>query len=212
MFKFIQIAMIVMISFIYTLQANCSHCGADADHHEHDAEHHHENGSANADSEVHSIHAYQAKTLSGQAVSLSEYKGKVLLIVNTASKCGLTPQYKDLENLYKTYKDRGFSVLGFPCNQFNNQEPGSAEEIKNFCTLNYGVSFPMFQKIEVNGSNTHPLYAFLKDHAPAESGQKDIRWNFTKFLVDANGNVVNRFAPMTSPKALVADIEALLKK
>jgi len=156
------------------------------------------------------VHDFSAQTLSGSPIKLDAYKGKVLLIVNTASKCGLTPQYKGLEALYETYKDRGLVVLGFPCNQFGGQEPGSAEEISSFCEINYGVSFPMFGKVEVNGPGTHPLFAHLKAEAPAFLGLRDLKWNFTKFLVDKDGRVVDRYAPTTSPESIAKDIEKLL--
>ena len=143
-------------------------------------------------------------------VSLEEFKGRVLLIVNTASKCGFTPQYAGLEQLYRTYKDRGFAVLGFPCNQFGAQEPGTAEEIGAFCERNYGVSFPIFAKIEVNGTGAHPLYRFLKEGKRGIFGTERIKWNFTKFLVDRGGNPVSRYAPRTEPRRLAAAIERLL--
>jgi glutathione peroxidase len=146
----------------------------------------------------------------GRPVCLDEFRGQVLLIVNTASRCGNTPQYAGLEQLYRTYKERGFAVLGFPCNQFGAQEPGSAAEIASFCERNYGVSFPLFAKIEVNGSEAHPLYQFLKKAKPGIFGTDRIKWNFTKFLVDRHGSVVCRYAPSTKPKALTAGIEALL--
>ncbi|MFZ0744464.1 MAG: glutathione peroxidase [Terracidiphilus sp.] len=158
------------------------------------------------------LYAFSAPLLGGRAVSLEEFKGQVLLIVNTASKCGFTPQYAGLEELYRTYKDRGFAVLGFPCNQFGRQEPGTASEIGTFCQCSYGVSFPMFEKIEVNGSNAHPLYRFLKDGKPGIFGTKRIKWNFTKFLVDHAGNVVDRFAPRTEPVEMVNEIEAALSR
>lgn len=143
-------------------------------------------------------------------VKLSDFKGKVLLIVNVASKCGFTPQYQGLEKLYRKYKDKGFEILAFPCNQFGNQEPGTNEEIKEFCTTNYNVTFRLFDKIEVNGPNTHPLYKFLKDAKPGLMGTKDIKWNFTKFLVDRNGFVIDRYAPQTTPESIEKDIEKLL--
>jgi glutathione peroxidase len=151
-----------------------------------------------------------AQTLRGQDVLMSEYKGKVILIANTASKCGLTYQYEGLEALYKKYKDQGLVVLGFPCNQFGNQEPGGEKEIAEGCLINYGVSFPVFSKIEVNWENTHPIFKYLKSHIFNLFGQK-IKWNFTKFLVDKNGNVVKRIAPMTKPEKLEKIIEKLLK-
>lgn len=149
------------------------------------------------------------KTMDGQDKLLGDYKGKVLLIVNTASKCGFTPQYQGLEDLYRRYKDRGFVVLAFPCNQFGHQEPGSESEIQQFCTTRYDVSFPVFAKIEVNGANAHPLYRYLKDEKPGVLGTKAIKWNFTKFLVDRSGYVVRRYAPADKPESLTGDIEQL---
>ncbi len=157
-----------------------------------------------------SIYDFTAKSLDGRDVSLSQFKGEALLIVNTASKCGFTPQYAGLEQLYRTYKDRGFSVIGFPCNQFGSQEPGGSAEIGQFCMKNYGVSFPMFEKIEVNGPGAHPLYNYLKDEKPGLLGSKNIKWNFTKFLVNREGEVVDRFAPLTKPGDLVKPIEEVL--
>jgi glutathione peroxidase len=146
----------------------------------------------------------------GQPVGLDEFQGQVLLIVNTASRCGNTPQYAGLEQLYRSYKERGFAVLGFPCNQFGAQEPGTGAEIASFCERNYGVSFPLFAKIEVNGPQAHPLYQFLKRAKPGIFGTERIKWNFTKFLIDRQGRVVGRFAPSTTPQKLAAAIEALL--
>ncbi|HLR03449.1 MAG TPA: glutathione peroxidase [Virgibacillus sp.] len=156
-----------------------------------------------------SIYDFSAKTIDGEEKSLGDYKGKTLLIVNTASKCGFTPQYEGLENLYQTYKDQDFAVLGFPCNQFNNQDPGTDDEISEFCQKNYGVSFPMFSKIDVNGENAHPLFKYLTSE---EKGMvtKNIKWNFTKFLVNKDGDVVDRFAPQTKPENIKKDIEAVL--
>jgi glutathione peroxidase len=154
-----------------------------------------------------SIYDYSAKSISGKLINLSDYKGKVLLIVNTASKCGFTPQFESLQKLYEKYLDKGFYVLGFPCNQFGEQDPGTDEEIKSFCSLNYGVTFPMFSKIEVNGKNTHPLFEYLKSKSSGLFNQK-IKWNFTKFLVDRNGKVVNRFSPSTDPVSLVKYINS----
>lgn len=151
-----------------------------------------------------------ADNLSGQAVNLAQYKGKVLLIVNTASKCGFTPQYKGLEAVYQQFKDKGVEVLGFPCNQFGAQEPGQAEEIGAFCEKNYGVTFPLFAKIDVNGDHAHPLFQKLKQDAPGILGTESIKWNFTKFLVRKDGTVYNRYAPATKPEELIADIEKLL--
>ncbi|KYZ85591.1 glutathione peroxidase [Alcanivorax sp. KX64203] len=157
------------------------------------------------------IYDYNAVTLDGEERSLADFKGKVLLIVNTASKCGFTPQYKGLQALYQRYKDRGLVVLGFPCNQFGHQEPGDEVEIGAFCEKNYGVDFPMFAKIDVNGSDAHPLYRYLKSEAPGLLGSEGIKWNFTKFLVDQSGRVVRRYAPKDKPEALAADIEKALK-
>ena len=153
---------------------------------------------------------FSAALANGEPKDLSDYQGKVLLIVNTASKCGFTPQYTGLETLHQTYGERGFSVLAFPCNQFGGQEPGSEEEIQSFCDLNYQTSFPLFSKIEVNGAASHPLYAHLKEQAPGVLGSKRIKWNFTKFLVNQHGEVVKRYAPSTKPEAIASDIEALL--
>lgn len=148
--------------------------------------------------------------LEGGDSTLADYAGKVLLIVNTASQCGFTPQYAGLEQLYRDYKDRGLVVLGFPCNQFGAQEPGSAAEITAFCQRNYGVSFPLFAKIDVNGDQAHPLYVHLKHSAPGVLGTEAIKWNFTKFLVNRQGEVVGRYAPTTTPQDLAKDIEAQL--
>jgi glutathione peroxidase len=156
-----------------------------------------------------SIYDFSATTLAGTETSLKQFQGKVLLIVNTASNCGFTPQYRGLEELHQAFAARGFSVLGFPCNQFGHQEPGEGAEIAQFCSRNYGVSFPMFQKIEVNGDNAHPLYRFLKSERSGLLGSA-IKWNFTKFLVDRSGRVVQRYAPTTTPDSLKKDIEALL--
>jgi len=153
---------------------------------------------------------FSAVLANGESQDLNDYQGKVLLIVNTASKCGFTPQYTGLESLHQTYGERGFSVLAFPCNQFGGQEPGSEEEIQSFCDLNYQTSFPLFSKIEVNGAASHPLYAHLKEQAPGVLGSKRIKWNFTKFLVNQHGEVVKRYAPSTKPEAIASDIEALL--
>jgi glutathione peroxidase len=157
------------------------------------------------------VYQFSAPLLDGRTVSLADFKGEVLLIVNTASKCGYTPQYAGLEELFRTYKDQGLEILGFPCNQFGEQEPGSAEEIGAFCEKNYGVSFPIFEKIDVNGEHAHPLYRFLKGEKSGIFGTEAIKWNFTKFLVDRQGKVMDRFGPSTEPKALAAPIEALLK-
>lgn len=158
-----------------------------------------------------SIYDFTAKTLQGKDVSLGDYRGKPILIVNTASKCGFTPQYEGLEKLWRAHQAKGLVVLGFPCNQFGAQEPGSAGEIESFCQVNYGVSFPMFAKIDVNGKDEHPLYTFLKQEKPGALGvigMSGIKWNFTKFLVDRSGQVVGRFAPTTKP----ADLEKAIAK
>jgi glutathione peroxidase len=157
-----------------------------------------------------SIYDFKATSLDGAEVSLDEYRGKVLLIVNTASRCGFTPQYQGLEALYKRYRDRGLVVLGFPCNQFGAQEPGSAEEIRSFCAMNYGVSFPMFAKIEVNGEHADPLFKYLKAQAKGILGSTAIKWNFTKFLVNRQGEVVDRYGSAAKPESLTAAIESLL--
>lgn len=157
-----------------------------------------------------SVYDFSAPLLNGQPVSLAAFRGRVLLIVNTASQCGFTPQYAGLEELYRARKDRGFEILGFPCNQFGNQEPGSAADIGAFCERNYGVTFPMFAKIDVNGPAAHPLYQFLKQSKPGLFGLRRIKWNFTKFLIDRSGHPVARFAPSTKPQDLGRPIEALL--
>jgi len=156
-----------------------------------------------------SVYDVAVKTIAGEQQTLAEYKGNVLLIVNTASKCGLTPQYKGLQALHERYQDQGLVVLGFPCNQFAGQEPGSEEEIAQFCDLNYGVSFPLFAKVDVNGPHTHPLYQYLKSHAPEGNGE-DIEWNFAKFLVSRDGQVAKRIGPRVQPEELADDIESLL--
>jgi glutathione peroxidase len=156
------------------------------------------------------LYDIEAKTIEGGSKLLRDYAGRTLLIVNVASKCGFTPQYEGLEALYKKYADKGFVILGFPCNQFGAQEPGSESEIASFCSATYGVSFPMFAKIDVNGENAHPLYKLLKHEAPGILGSEAIKWNFTKFLVDKNGKVVKRYAPTDTPQSLEKDIEAEL--
>lgn len=156
------------------------------------------------------VYDFEALTITGQSVPLKQYAGKAMLIVNTASACGFTPQFAGLEELHKTYGDRGLVVLGFPCNQFGEQDKGSNDEIASFCQLNYGVSFPMMGKIDVNGSNAPALYQWLCKEAPGLLGSKSIKWNFTKFLVDKSGAVVKRYAPTDTPKSLAKDIEALL--
>jgi glutathione peroxidase len=158
-----------------------------------------------------SIYDFTAKRNDSIEQSLAAYKGKVLLIVNTASECGFTPQYKGLQELYAKYHDRGLEVLGFPCDQFGHQEPGNDDEIKSFCEVNYGVNFPLFSKIEVNGDNAHPLYKFLKNEKGGMLGDS-IKWNFTKFLIDKQGNVLERFAPQTTPEKIAGDVERELGK
>jgi glutathione peroxidase len=179
-----------------------------------------------------SVHSFQANLSNRKEISLEKYKGKVMLIVNTASKCGLTPQYEGIEKLYGTYKESGFTVLGFPCNQFGGQEPGTDEEINSFCSVNYNVTFPLFQKIEVNGENAHPLYQYLREQAPNDTDLdknsllyqhlsanapellegSTIKWNFTKFLIGQDGNVFKRYAPTTNPEEIEEDIKKLLVK
>ncbi|EXI79968.1 MAG: hypothetical protein AW10_02113 [Candidatus Accumulibacter appositus] len=156
------------------------------------------------------IYELSAERLAGGVQSLADYAGKVLLIVNTASNCGFTPQYQGLEDLHMRYGPRGFEVLGFPCNQFGAQEPGEAEEIASFCQKNYGVAFPMFAKIDVNGEHAHPLYQYLKKAAPGLLGSEAIKWNFTKFLVNRQGEVIERYASATAPESIAKDIESLL--
>jgi len=157
------------------------------------------------------IYDYEVKNYKGETVNLADYKGKVLLIVNTATKCGFTPQYDELEELYGKYKDKGFEILDFPCNQFFKQAPGTSEEIHTACVLRFMIQFPQFEKIDVNGKNEHPLYRYLKDNCPVKTG-KNIKWNFTKFLVDREGNIVNRFEPTAKPKSFEDDIIKLLNK
>ncbi len=157
------------------------------------------------------VYDFHAKSIDGSDVSLSEYKGRVLLIVNVASQCGFTPQYEGLESLYKKYKDEGLTILGFPSNQFGAQEPGPDLEIKNFCESKFGVTFPLFSKIDVNGANAHPLYTHLKEAQPGILGTTAIKWNFTKFLVNRQGGVIQRYAPQDTPKAIEKDVEAALK-
>ncbi len=156
------------------------------------------------------VYDFSVNTIMGLPKSMADYKGKVLLIVNTASKCGFTPQFAGLEELYKKYKDRGLVILGFPCNQFAEQDPGSNEEILNFCQVNYGVTFPMFDKIDVNGKDAHPLFEHVKKEAPGMLGLTIVKWNFTKFLVDREGKVVKRFESNVDPASIAPQIEALL--
>ena len=153
---------------------------------------------------------FTAKSLQGKETSLATYAGKTIIIVNTASKCGLTPQFEGLENLYQEYKDKGLVILGFPCNQFANQEPGDEKSISEGCLLNYGVTFPMFAKVDVNGSHAHPIYVYLKKELPGFLGVKGIKWNFTKFVIDKNGNPVKRFSPYDTPEKMKAYIEKIL--
>ncbi|KUR77967.1 glutathione peroxidase [Novosphingobium sp. Fuku2-ISO-50] len=160
--------------------------------------------------EPRTIADFTAKLPNGDEIALSEKLGKVLLVVNTASKCGFTPQYDGLEALWRDYGDKGFEVLAFPCNQFGHQEPGSADEIESFCKVNFGVSFPLFAKIDVNGDDATPLYQWLKAEAPGIVGTKAIKWNFTKFLIDRDGKVVRRYAPTDKPASIARDIEKLL--
>jgi glutathione peroxidase len=153
---------------------------------------------------------FSARTIDGQEQSLADFKGKAMLVVNTASRCGFTPQYTGLEKLWKKYQDQGLVVLGFPCDQFGHQEPGDEEEIRNFCSLTYDVSFPMYSKIEVNGANAHPLYKWMKSEKSGLLGLDGIKWNFTKFLVDRKGNVVKRYAPTDTPEKIEKDLASVL--
>ena len=157
-----------------------------------------------------SVYPFKAKTIDGKEVALSQYQGKALLIVNVASRCGFTPQYEGLEKLYEKYHDRGFEVLGFPCNQFGAQEPGTEEDIKQFCDLNFGVKFPLFAKVDVNGEKAHPLYKYLTTEKPGILGTEAIKWNFTKFLVDKQGEPLKRYGSADKPESLEKDIEAAL--
>ncbi|PKG24053.1 glutathione peroxidase [Niallia nealsonii] len=156
-----------------------------------------------------SIYDFEVKTIKGETKKLKEFAGNVMVIVNTASKCGFTPQYKELQSIYEEYKETGFTVLGFPCNQFMGQEPGEEEEIQQFCEMNYGVTFPLFAKVDVNGKNASPLFQYLTETVPGALGMKAIKWNFTKFLIDRSGNVVKRYAPNTSPIEMKEDIKKL---
>jgi len=158
-----------------------------------------------------SLFDIEVETLEGEAGTLAPYRGRVLLVVNVASRCGFTPQYAGLEALYRAYRERGFTVLGFPCNQFGGQEPGDADEIRDFCSTRYTVSFPMFAKIEVNGPNAHPLYQYLKSAQPGLLGTEAIKWNFTKFLVGRDGGVLRRYAPNDTPEAIGRDLAPLLE-
>jgi glutathione peroxidase len=165
-----------------------------------------------ADSVPNTVYTFKMKDIDGKTVSLAKYKGKVLLIVNVASKCGHTPQYAGLEKLYEKYKDKGFVILGFPCNQFREQEPGTDADIKTFCTTRYNVTFPLFDKIEVNGDNSNPLYQFLKTDLPDPDGKLDIGWNFTKFLIDRQGHPIKRIMTKVEPEDFDADIQAAVSK
>jgi len=165
----------------------------------------------NAGATMKHFYDFNARTITGEEVSMTDYKGKVVLVVNVASKCGFTPQYEGLEKLYQDYQSQGFEILGFPCNQFRKQEPGTPEEIQNFCKVNFGVTFLLFEKIDVNGEHAHPLYVYLKAQAPGFLGTESIKWNFTKFLIDREGNVIERYGSSTKPKEIAEDIEKLLK-
>ncbi len=158
------------------------------------------------------FYEFTAEDIKGQVVDMSQFKGKTVLVVNTASKCGLTPQYEGLEKLNKKYKEKGLVILGFPCNQFGSQEPGSEDQISEFCEINYGVTFPMFAKVDVNGDRAHPIFKFLKGKLRGGLLGSKVKWNFTKFLLDANGRPVKRFSPFTKPEALEKDIQKLLEK
>jgi glutathione peroxidase-family protein len=166
----------------------------------------------NAEGTTGSVYPFKVKTLDGKPITLSRYKGKLLLIVNVASKCGYTPQYAGLEKLYEKYRDKGLVILGFPCNQFASQEPGAAEEIKSFCTAKYGVTFPLFAKIEVNGEGADPLYQYLKNAEPDPKGKADIGWNFNKFLVDRQGHPLKRFVSSVTPEQIDTEIQGMLAK
>ncbi len=158
-----------------------------------------------------SFHTFEVKNAGGESVSLKNFAGQVVLVVNVASKCGFTPQYKGLQELYDKFKDRGFNIVGFPCNQFGSQEPGSDQEIQQFCELNYGVSFPVMAKVDVNGAAADPVYKWLKESAPGLLGTEMIKWNFTKFLIGKDGQVIKRYGPQEEPKSLIEDIENALK-
>ena len=162
------------------------------------------------DNDMKSIYNFEAKSIQGDVIALSSYSGKAILVVNTASQCGFTPQFKGLESLHKTLGPKGLVVLGFPCNQFGSQDPGSNADIDTFCQTNYGVSFQMMEKIDVNGKNAHPLYAWLKEEAPGILGSEAIKWNFTKFLVGRNGQVIKRYSPQDNPESIASDIETAL--
>jgi glutathione peroxidase len=165
-----------------------------------------------AGDKMQTFYDFNATNIIGENISMSNYKGKVVLVVNVASKCGFTPQYEGLEKLYKAHHDQGLEILAFPCNQFKEQESGTNQEIKSFCTTNYGVTFPLFDKIEVNGENTHPLYTFLKKEATGFMWTQSIKWNFTKFLIDRDGNVITRYGSATKPESIEEDISRLLRE
>jgi glutathione peroxidase len=165
-----------------------------------------------AGEKMQSFYDFNATTITGKTLPMSVFKGKVILVVNVASKCGFTPQYEGLEELYENHVDENFTILGFPCNQFKEQEPGSHEQIQNFCKVNYGVTFPLFEKIYVNGENTHPLYKFLKHEATGILWTESIKWNFTKFLVNKKGKVITRYGSSTKPKDIEADIMKLINE
>ena len=156
------------------------------------------------------LYDFDATALDGKEVDLDDYRGKVVLVVNVASKCGFTPQYEGLEELYRQYKDKGFEILGFPCNQFGAQEPGDAAEIANFCSTTYDVTFPMFAKVDVNGDDAHPLYKWMKGQKKGLAGTRNIKWNFTKFLIDRDGNVIERFGPQDKPEAIAKHVAAII--
>jgi glutathione peroxidase len=167
---------------------------------------------AQSGEKMQSFYDFNATDIIGTEHNMTEYKGKVILLVNVASKCGFTPQYEGLQELYTNYNEKGLEILAFPCNQFKEQEPGTHEEIQNFCKVNYEITFPLFEKIEVNGENSHPLYKFLKKEATGFLGTEAIKWNFTKFLIDRDGNVIERYGSTTKPKKMKKDIEKLLKE
>ena len=162
--------------------------------------------------EIKNVYSFSCKNVNGEEVSLSNYSGKALLIVNTASKCWFTPQYKGLQELYEEYSSQGFEILGFPCNQFGGQEPGTEKEISEFCNLNYNITFPIFSKIEVKGASAYPLFKFLTSSKPGLLGTEKIKWNFTKFLIDQNGKTVKRYSPQTSPEQISSDVRDLLER
>lgn len=168
-------------------------------------------GNATGGNLISPLYDFAVRTSEGQETTLASYRGRVLLIVNVASQCGFTPQYEGLESLYRTYRDRGLSVLGFPCNQFAGQEPGTDSEIQSFCSTHYQVTFPVYAKIEVNGAGAHPLYRWLKKEAPGFLGTRAIKWNFTKFLIDRSGRVLERFAPSAKPSSMETKVHALIE-